>query len=972
MPASTLVSTSLVASAEYFIDTDPGYGNGIALPGFTAADTVDLNLNVDLTGVTEGFHKLFVRFKEDNGTYGVYEGRAFYVMPANTGVNTSLVASAEYFFNTDPGYGNGTALPGFTPEDTVNLMENIDVSALPIDVDQQLFIRFRDDAGVWGIYEGRTFKRLPCDPSTAAYSLSNPICDGDAVSFTDQSTITDVGTTYEWDIDNDGITDYTTEGDITHTYATAGTYEVELKLTFGACVDSVVQTVVVGSIFNTNVAINVCYDASHTFGDGTVVSNIIADFDQTSYLTSVNGCDSTVVASVTVLAPVVGVDVISVCDTYTWVDGNTYTTSNNTATFVYAAGAVNGCDSTVTLDLTINTSYSEIDVIDACNTYTWIDGVTYTTNNNTATQLLTSIGGCDSLVTLDLTISTTLYSTDVVSACAPITWVDGNVYSANNNSATFTYVTTGGCDSIVTLNLTMGQPNTGVDVITACDTYTWIDGNIYTSSNTTAIQVLTNVSGCDSTVTLNLTINNSTVGTDVITACDTYTWIDGNVYTADNVTATHVLTGTNGCDSLVTLNLTIGTATTGTDVVSGCGSYTWIDGVSYTTDNSTATHMLQTVVGCDSLVTLNLTMYQPSVGTDVLTACDTYTWIDGNVYTSSNNTATHTLMNAVGCDSIVTLDLTISNSTIGTDVITACDSYTWIDGTTYTSSNTTATHLLTNSVGCDSTVTLDLTINNSTTSVDVVSGCVSYTWIDGNSYTSDNMTATFMLTSVGGCDSLVTLNLTMNNSITGIDTQLACSSYTWIDGNTYTSSNTTATHTLQSVSGCDSIVTLNLTIESNINVATTVVNATVIASEVNATAYQWLDCDNGSVPIVGATNQTFTAVIDGQYAVVVTIDNCSDTSECVQVFTTGLTETVKNGISIYPNPTADKVYISLDNEASVKMIELFDVSGKMVNQLQGVNESILIELMLPNQPGVYFIHLIDNNNLRTVFKQIKT
>ena len=69
------------------------------------------------------------------------------------------------------------------------------------------------------------------------------------------------------------------------------------------------------------------------------------------------------------------------------------------------------------------------------------------------------------------------------------------------------------------------------------------------------------------------------------------------------------------------------------------------------------------------------------------------------------------LTNAAGCDSAVTLDLTINYSTLGTDVKTACESFTWIDGNTYTSSNNTATHILTNAAGCDSVVTLDLTIN---------------------------------------------------------------------------------------------------------------------------------------------------------------------------------------------------------------------------------------------------------------------
>lgn len=103
----------------------------------------------------------------------------------------------------------------------------------------------------------------------------------------------------------------------------------------------------------------------------------------------------------------------------------------------------------------------------------------------------------------------------------------------------------------------------------------------------------------------------------------------------------------------------------------------------------------------------------PNTGTDVLSACDSYTWIDGNTYTASNNTAQFTLTNVAGCDSVVTLDLTINSSTSGTDVVSACDSYTWIDGNTYTASNNTAQFTLTNAAGCDSVVTLDLTISAS-------------------------------------------------------------------------------------------------------------------------------------------------------------------------------------------------------------------------------------------------------------------
>ena len=95
----------------------------------------------------------------------------------------------------------------------------------------------------------------------------------------------------------------------------------------------------------------------------------------------------------------------------------------------------------------------------------------------------------------------------------------------------------------------------GTDVITACDSYTWIDGVTYTSSNNTAQYTLTNVAGCDSVVTLNLTINHSVYDTIVDTAINEYTW-NGEIYTQTGVYEYVAQTAT-GCDSIVVLILTI-------------------------------------------------------------------------------------------------------------------------------------------------------------------------------------------------------------------------------------------------------------------------------------------------------------------------------------------------------------------------------------------------------------------------------
>jgi hypothetical protein len=116
-----------------------------------------------------------------------------------------------------------------------------------------------------------------------------------------------------------------------------------------------------------------------------------------------------------------------------------------------------------------------------------------------------------------------------------------------------------GCDSSVILNVTILQPSSSIETVVNCDSYTWnLNGQTYAQTGQYS-EVLSNINGCDSTVTLNLTITPAATGTDNITSCDPITWIDGIEYTTSNSNATFTILGgsVNGCDSIVTLSLTI-------------------------------------------------------------------------------------------------------------------------------------------------------------------------------------------------------------------------------------------------------------------------------------------------------------------------------------------------------------------------------------------------------------------------------
>jgi hypothetical protein len=459
-----------------------------------------------------------------------------------------------------------------------------------------------------------------------------------------------------------------------------------------------------------------------------------------------------------------------------------------------------------------------------------------------------------------------------------------------------------------------------------------------------------------------------TTSIDVKSACVSYKWIDGKTYTANNNTAKDTLVNKAGCDSIVTLNLTIKNPSASTDVQTACGSYKWINGVTYTVSNNTAKDTLVNKAGCDSIVTLNLTIKNISTSTDLISSCGPYKWINGVTYTVSNNTAKDTLINAVGCDSIVTLNLTINSATTGTAVISACGSYKWIDGVTYTANNNTAKDTIKNVAGCDSIVTLNLTIKNPTAGIDVQSACGSYKWIDGITYTASNNTAKDTLVNAVGCDSIVTLNLTIKNPTMSTDVKSACGSYKWIDGVTYTTSNNTAKDTLVNAVGCDSIVTLNLTI-NNVNIATTTVGDTIISND-GAAAYQWIDCNNNNQFIPGATNQKYIATASGNYAVIVTLGACSDTSSCVNIIITGIkTNALNNNIKLYPNPTSDYINVNIANNNQLVNYTITSIEGRTIATGATTNNTFKINLSEESK-GLYFLR-INQENRNVTYKIIK-
>lgn len=207
-------------------------------------------------------------------------------------------------------------------------------------------------------------------------------------------------------------------------------------------------------------------------------------------------------------------------------------------------------------------------------------------------------------------------------------------------------------------------------------------------------------------------------------------------------------------------------------------------------------------------------------------------------------------------------------------------------------------------------------------------------------------------TSGGGDDGFM-MQMTMCAALTyGTDVITACGSYTWIDGVTYTSDNNTAKYTLVNSRGCDSIVSLDLTVNPSVDVSVTQIAEDLMANA-NGVGYQWLDCDNNYAVISGETNQTFSPTISGNYAVEITSNGCTDTSACYSITNVGIEEMIKKVIIIYPNPSKGTFAIDYPKELIGTPVKIVNTLGEEI--IHSVFPEDRLSMSLNIKPGVYFM-----------------
>ncbi len=451
--------------------------------------------------------------------------------------------------------------------------------------------------------------------------------------------------------------------------------------------------VTIHPIYNLNETINACENSTVTYPDGTSAV-ITASTSYTSNLVTTAGCDSIITTNI-VMDPVYNLsENVDICEnaTVTYPDGSTAIITASTS-YTSNLTTVAGCDSIITTNVNMLPTQNSTENFDICQgtDYTYPDG-TISTNiqvNESHVSTLTSAQGCDSIVTTNINVNATHALSENINACenSTVTYPDGTTEVITSNSSHISNLTTvAGCDSIVTTNVTMdvlpvAGSNGSVSFCSgdpSADLFQSIGGSPDVGGTwTPALSSGTGVfdPAVDPGGTYTYTINSAcgTASADVVVTLtpsdDASFSYSAATYCENDLNPSPLVTGTNGGTFTISSSGSINASTGEIDLATtGAGNYT----VTYTTNGpcpdantvsiTIAPQADATIIAIDSMCT-----YDDSIQLQAATPGGTWSGPGVNPQTgmfdpgTANigiNTITYTIPNP--CGDAQTIDIVVS------------------------------------------------------------------------------------------------------------------------------------------------------------------------------------------------------------------------------------------------------------------------------------------------------------------------
>lgn len=605
---------------------------------------------------------------------------------------------------------------------------------------------------------------------------------------------------------------------------------------------SVIKTMAQGcdSAFNLHLTVN---HSSNSVVTETVVENQLPIVynghtftgpveHATIVLTNTQGCDSTIDYSLYVNWNVGTIVDSTVCADALPVHWNGLN-FNTAGTQQVVMQSSSGADSTVTMTLHVNPTYSILLQETICNNQSCtFEGDVFTVPG-TYISYFTSIAGCDSVRTLTLMVNDTTIHHTTVNVCDSYTW-HGSTYTTSTEDALMVGPNSVGCDSTEYLHLIVRHSTEReyFDTIVENQLPYLFCGTMFTADASGSVFHTTNTQGCDSTITYSLKVWWNTTSLLDTTVCDDALPLqfNGHTFASAGVSVDSLYT-THFADSVVTTTVYVNPTYSIVVDASICDNEIYsFEGTTYTTAGSHP-HLLVSSLGCDSVRILMLQVRATTVGDTSANECDQFVWYGIN-YTMSGDVATHLSTNAAGCDSTTTLHLMLRGSTESAYMDTVVENLLprMFNGTSFTDSISHATVTIANAAACDSVIDYSLFVHwNRDTVLDstVCNDMLPLTWtqssgtvivptvFDTTITSSVTMVRTVIIPTHVGSDSIITMHLLVHPLYDHHLSVSICDNQNYIFGDSLfngTVSHVDHTDSLHSIYGCDSLSTLHLDI----------------------------------------------------------------------------------------------------------------------------------------------------------------
>ena len=314
-----------------------------------------------------------------------------------------------------------------------------------------------------------------------------------------------------------------------------------------------------------------------------------------------------------------------------------------------------GCDSIATLELVVNETYDIefTDTICAGETYRW-NSEKYT-ESGSYTQSFTTQYGCDSIVTLHLIVGDVynLEWSDTICDGEVLVWNDSNYVKTGYYTQSF--VSRYGCDSIVTLHLTVGDlyDVSIYDTICVGETYTW-DGIKYTTTGVYPRKYQSRY-GCDSLVTLYLTVGEKYDIEMFDTICENEVYVWNKVQYKKSGSYTQQFSSRYGCDSIVTVHLFVAPIVYESYAEAICKDEPYYFGKNILTKPGVYVDTAVSMYGCDSITTLTLRVHEPYLIDQYIEACHNDTFMFRGMLIDEPGIYYDSMLTQHGCDSVYRL-----------------------------------------------------------------------------------------------------------------------------------------------------------------------------------------------------------------------------------------------------------------------------------------------------------------------------